>query len=52
MPEKSKAALFNLYIAICTLYLVQGSTSPKIQVTFRAFISDPGFLALIDGHRM
>lgn len=52
VPEKSKAASSDPYVATCAQYLVQKSTSPKIQVTFRASISDPGFLALIDGHKM
>lgn len=52
VPEKSKAASSNPYVATCAQYLVQRSTSPKIHVTFRASISDPGFLALINGHRM
>lgn len=52
VPEKSQAALSEPYVATCAQYLVQKSSSPKIQVTFRASISDPGFLALIDGHKM
>lgn len=52
MPEKSQAASSDPYIATCAQYLVQKSSSPKIQVTFRASISDPGFLALIEGHKM
>ncbi|KIM92530.1 hypothetical protein OIDMADRAFT_62490 [Oidiodendron maius Zn] len=52
VPEMSQAALPEPYIATCAQYLVQKSSSPKIQVTLRALISDPGFLALIDGHKM
>lgn len=52
VSEKSQAALPEPYIATCAQYLVQKSSSPKIQVTLRALISDPGFLALIDGHKM
>ena len=52
VSEKSQAASSDPYIATCAQYLVQKSSSPKIQVTFRASISDPGFLALIDGHEM
>lgn len=52
VPEKSQAASSDPYVATCAQYLVQKSSSPKIQVTFRASISDPGFLALIDGHKM
>ena len=40
------------YVATCAQFIVQKSYSPKIQITFRASISDPGFLALIDGHKM
>lgn len=52
VSEKSQAALPEPYIATCAQYLVQESSFPKIQVTLRALISDPGFLALIDGHKM
>ena len=52
MPEKPKAASINPYIATCAQHLVQKSSSPKIQVTLQASISDPGFLALIEGHKM
>jgi len=40
------------FVATCAQYLVQASSSPGIQVSFRASISDAGFLALIDGHKM
>lgn len=50
--EKSQAASSDPYVATCAQYLVQKSSSPKIQVTFRASLSDPGFLALIDGNKM
>ena len=40
------------YVATCAQYLVKKSSSPKIEVTFRASISDPAFLGLIDGHKM
>lgn len=52
VPDKSQAASSDPYVATCAQYLVQKSSSPNIQVTFRASISDPGFLALIDGHKM
>ncbi|KAI1771029.1 non-reducing polyketide synthase [Hypoxylon cercidicola] len=39
-------------LATCAQYLVKKSSSPKIEVTFRALISDPAFLALIDNHKM
>ncbi len=40
------------YFTTCAQYLVRKSSSPKIQVTFRACISDPDFLALFEGHKM
>ncbi|KAK3689343.1 hypothetical protein B0T22DRAFT_461331 [Podospora appendiculata] len=40
------------YIATCAQYLVEQSLSPNVKVTLRAVIGDPGFLALIDGHKM
>ena len=52
VPEESQATSSDPYVATCAQYLVQESSSPKIQVTFRASISDLGFLALIDGHKM
>jgi len=33
-------------------YLVEKILSPSVQVTFRAGISDHGFIGLIDGHKM
>jgi iterative type I PKS product template protein len=52
VAEKSPAPSLEPFVATCAQYLVSKSSSPKIQVTFRASISDPGFLALIDGHKM
>jgi iterative type I PKS product template protein len=52
VAEKSQATSSEPLIGTCAQYIVQKSSSPKIQVTFRASISDPGFLALIDGHKM
>ncbi|KAF8850827.1 conidial yellow pigment biosynthesis polyketide synthase [Acephala macrosclerotiorum] len=52
VPEKSQMASSEPYVSTCAQYLVQKSSSPQIQVTFRAPISDPAFLALIDGHKM
>lgn len=51
-PEKAQAVSSEPYHATCAQYLVHKSSSPKIQVSFRASISDPGFLALIEGHKM
>jgi iterative type I PKS product template protein len=39
-------------LSTCAQYLVRKSSSPKTEVTFRALISDPEFLALIDNHKM
>ena len=52
MPMKYQVTSSEPYVATCAQYLAQKSSSPKIQVTLRASISDPGFLALIDGHKM
>lgn len=40
------------WVATCAQYLISASSSPNVSLTFRAFLSDPGFLALIEGHRM
>lgn len=52
IPKESLATPSEPFNTTCAQYLVSKSSSPKIQVTFRASISDPGFLALIDGHKM
>lgn len=52
VTEKSQVASSEPFVATCAQHLVSKSSSPKIQVTFRASISDPGFLGLIDGHKM
>ena len=46
------AHAFETKISTCAQYVVQESSSPKIQVTLGASIADPNFIALIDGHRM
>ena len=51
-PEKSQATSSEPFVTTCAQHLVQESSSPNIRVTFRASISDPEFLALIDGHKM
>ena len=43
---------FETKISTCAQYVVQESSSPKIQVTLGASTADPDFIALIDGHRM
>jgi iterative type I PKS product template protein len=40
------------FLATTAQYLVVKSLSPKVQVTFRAGISEHGFMGLIDGHKM
>lgn len=39
-------------LSTCAQYLVQKSSASTIEVTFKALISDPEFLALIDNHKM
>jgi iterative type I PKS product template protein len=39
-------------LSTCAQYLVHKSNSPSTEVTFRASIFDPDFLALIDNHKM
>ncbi|KAI3397077.1 hypothetical protein diail_11219, partial [Diaporthe ilicicola] len=46
------AAPSEPFLATTAQYLVEKSLSPKVQVTFRAGISDHGFMGLIDGHKM
>ena len=52
VPVKALAPQPEPFNTTCAQYLVSKTSSPKIQVTFRASLSDPGFLALIDGHKM
>lgn len=53
VSEKPQAlATPQPFIATCAQYLVHKSMSPKIEVTLSASLSDPGFLALINGHKM
>ena len=39
-------------ISTCAQYVVQKSLIPKVQVTLRARIGDPEFMALVDAHRI
>nr|ACD39753.1 non-reducing polyketide synthase [Hypomyces subiculosus] len=39
-------------ISTCAQQIVEESSSPSLHVSARAAISDPGFMALVDGHRM
>ncbi|ROV92577.1 hypothetical protein VMCG_08955 [Cytospora schulzeri] len=53
VPAKTQAAApSEPFLATTAQYLVEKALSPKVQVTFRAGISDHGFLGLIDGHKM
>ncbi|KAG8156824.1 hypothetical protein KVR01_013237 [Diaporthe batatas] len=52
LQAATKSAPAEPYLATCAQYLVNKSSSPKIEVTFRAVISDPNFLTLIDSHKM
>jgi hypothetical protein len=40
------------FLAMTAQYLVEKVLFPKIEATFRAGISDHGFVGLIDGHKM
>ena len=40
------------FLGTTAQYLVAKALSPQVQVTFRAGISEYGFIGLIDGHRM
>lgn len=46
------AAPAEPFLTTTAQYLVERILSPKIRVTFRAGISDHGFMGLIDGHKM
>lgn len=46
------AASSESFISTTAQYLIDKTLSPKVQVTFRAGISEHGFMGLIDGHRM
>ncbi|KAL4948626.1 conidial yellow pigment biosynthesis polyketide synthase [Aspergillus filifer] len=52
VPGQSPVTAFEPMLSTCAQYLVTKTSSPKIQVVFRASISDPGFVGLIDGHKM
>ncbi|KAK0728742.1 hypothetical protein B0T26DRAFT_768494 [Lasiosphaeria miniovina] len=40
------------FLGTAAQYLVDKSLAPKVRVTFRAGLSDHGFMGLIDGHKM
>jgi iterative type I PKS product template protein len=46
------AAPSEPFLTSSAQYLVEKTLSPKVQVTFRAGISDHGFTGVIDGHKM
>ena len=46
------AHTFETKVSTCAQYIVQESSSPKIQVNLGASTADPEFTALIDDHRM
>ena len=50
--ETQAVALSELFLSTTAQYLVEKSLSPQVQVTFRASISEHGFIGLIDGHKM
>lgn len=50
--ETQAAAPSELFLGTTAQYLVEKALSPQIQVTFRAGISEHGFIGLIDGHKM
>lgn len=53
LPASTQVAAHSEpFLATTAQYLVEKSLSPKVQVTFRAGISDHGFMGLIDGHKM
>lgn len=52
MSLSAPARAFETRISTCAQYVVQETLSPRIQVTLGASTADPGFSALIDGHRM
>ncbi|KAI2478997.1 Polyketide synthase module protein [Pyrenophora tritici-repentis] len=52
VSEQSPVTSSEPSISTCAQYLVSKSSSPKIRVTLRASISDPGFVGLMDGHKM
>ncbi|QPC76873.1 hypothetical protein HYE68_007625 [Fusarium pseudograminearum] len=43
---------FKANISTCAQQVVEHISPPNMKVTFRASLSDPGFKALIDGHRL
>ncbi|KAJ4287151.1 Non-reducing polyketide synthase curS2 [Kalmusia sp. IMI 367209] len=45
-------ALNEPFFTTTTQYLVEKALSPRIHVTFRAGLSEHGFIGLIDGHKM
>ena len=52
VSEQSPVTSPEPIISTCAQYLVAKSSSPNIRVAFRASIADPGFMGLMDGHKM
>ncbi|KAL4960754.1 uncharacterized protein BDV14DRAFT_181842 [Aspergillus stella-maris] len=52
MSDQSPVPASEPMLSTCAQYLVTKTSSPQIQVVFRASISDPGFVGLMDGHKM
>ena len=50
--ETQAAAPSEPFLGTTAQYLVEKALSPQVQVTFRAGISEHGFMGLIDGHKM
>jgi iterative type I PKS product template protein len=50
--ETQAAAPSEAFLGTTAQYLVEKALSPQVQVTFRAGISEHGFMGLIDGHKM
>lgn len=53
VTDETQAAVSSQpFLGTTAQYLVEKVLSPQIQVTFRASISEHGFMGLIDGHKM
>lgn len=52
MGVSAPAHVFETKISTCVRYVVQESSSPKMEVTLGASTADPGFSRLVDGHQM
>ena len=50
--ETQATSLSKPFLSTTAQYLIEKALSPQIQVTFKASISEYGFIGLIDGHKM